>query len=60
MAFGIYRIWKDQNIFEPLAFDDDIPPFTYLYIDNDCLYLWDQRDILKWSLRKEIPTNSKS
>lgn len=33
-------IWKDQNIFESLAFDDDMPPFTYLYIDNDYLYLW--------------------
>lgn len=28
-------IWKDQNIFEPLALDDYMPPLTYLYIDKD-------------------------
>lgn len=33
-------IWKDQTIFEPLAFDDYMPPLTYLYIDKDYLYLW--------------------
>lgn len=32
-------IWKDQNIFEPSAFDDDMSPLTYLYIDKDYLYL---------------------
>lgn len=33
-------VWKDQNVFESLAFDDDTSPFTYLYIDNDDLHLW--------------------